>query len=120
MVDTENPPGEGLVRDLKNFFTFLSAKLPVELVFSLCSYMMPDFIIEYQKWLFLGVPSSPQDIDTLQVLIQEANELYTALQTLGFYYIKPLETWIAALPQEWLEKCRNTVLDSVRDLLFQG
>lgn len=101
--------------------TYLSERLPEELVYSLSNVMMPDLIPRIVgTWLDTAVPTSLQDMDGFQQLTEAVKAFCSRLESLKFSGFDELQEWVDDAPKVWLSKCRETALDSVRIKLSQG
>lgn len=110
-----------LFSDLDQVMTYLSERLPEELVYSLSNVMMPDLIPRIiGTWLDIAVPSSLAEIDEFQQVTETVKAFCNRLQSLKFDGFQELQEWVDDAPKVWLSKCRETALDSVRIKLSQG
>lgn len=101
--------------------TYLSERLPEELVYSLSNVMMPDLIPRIiSKWLETAVPASLKDMDEFRRVTEAVKAFCSRLQSLKFSGFQELQEWVDDAPRVWLSKCRETALDSVRSKLAQG
>ncbi|KAI1488663.1 hypothetical protein F5X96DRAFT_644564 [Biscogniauxia mediterranea] len=107
--------------DLQQIMTYLSTRLPEDLVYALSNVMMPDLIPRIiNSWLDSVVPASLKDIDGFQQVIDAAGNFCAILENLKFSGFEELREWVDNAPRVWLAKCRETALDSVRTKLSQG
>ncbi|KAI2641555.1 hypothetical protein GGS26DRAFT_585945 [Hypomontagnella submonticulosa] len=107
--------------DLDQVMTYLSERLPEELVYSLSNVMMPDLIPRIiSKWLETAVPASLKDMDEFRRVTEAVKAFCSRLQSLKFSGFQELQEWVDDAPRVWLSKCRETALDSVRSKLAQG
>ncbi|KAI8714739.1 hypothetical protein NCS52_01194600 [Fusarium sp. LHS14.1] len=112
---------EALLTDLETVFTFLSQKLPSDLLPSLGNFMMADVIPKLiGEWLDTAVPSSLAEMDRFQVMIKRARGFCETLTSSGYTGFTDLQNWVENAPSIWLGKCRETTLDSVRSKLLNG
>ncbi|KAI1759855.1 hypothetical protein GGR53DRAFT_526796 [Hypoxylon sp. FL1150] len=110
-----------LFSDLDQIMTYLSERLPEDLVYSLSNVMMPDLIPRIVgTWLDTAVPTSLQDMDGFQQLTEAVKAFSSRLESLKFSRFEELQEWVDDAPKVWLSKCRETALDSVRIKLSQG
>ncbi|KAI1639665.1 hypothetical protein F4809DRAFT_595168 [Biscogniauxia mediterranea] len=110
-----------LFGDLQQIMTYLSTRLPEDLVYALSNVMMPDLIPRIiSSWLDSVVPASLKDIDEFQQVIDAAGNFCAILGNLKFSGFEELREWVDNAPRVWLAKCRETALDSVRTKLSQG
>ncbi|KAH7264470.1 hypothetical protein B0J15DRAFT_490888 [Fusarium solani] len=112
---------EALLTDLETVFTFLSQKLPSDLLPSLGNFMMADVIPKLiGEWLDAAVPSSLAEMDRFQAMIKRARGFCEILTSSGYTGFTDLQNWVENAPSIWLGKCRETTLDSVRSKLLNG
>ncbi|RSL88611.1 hypothetical protein CDV31_016030 [Fusarium ambrosium] len=112
---------EALLTDLETVFTFLSQKLPSDLLPSLGNFMMADVIPKLiGEWLDAAVPSSLAEMDRFQAMIKRARGFCETLASSGYTGFTDLQNWVENAPSIWLGKCRETTLDSVRSKLLNG
>ncbi|KAJ4141920.1 ribosome biogenesis protein ytm1 [Fusarium falciforme] len=112
---------EALLTDLETVFTFLSQKLPSDLLPSLGNFMMADVIPKLiGEWLDAAVPSSLAEMDRFQAMIKRARGFCETLTSSGYTGFTDLQNWVENAPSIWLGKCRETTLDSVRSKLLKG
>ncbi|KAI1214773.1 uncharacterized protein F4807DRAFT_404484 [Annulohypoxylon truncatum] len=110
-----------LFSDLDQVMTYLSERLPEELVYSLSNVMMPDLIPRIiGTWLDIVVPASLAEMDGFQQVTEIVRTFCNRLQNLKFNGFQELQEWVDDAPKVWLSKCRGTALDSVRTKLAQG
>ncbi|KAI8952286.1 hypothetical protein F4801DRAFT_236015 [Xylaria longipes] len=110
-----------LFQDLEVVLEYLSDRLPEELVYSLSNVMMPDLIPQIIiSWLEPVVPTSLNDMDGFQNIIDATESFCARLEVLGFSGFEELQEWVQNVPRVWLAKCRETALDSIRTKLSQG
>ncbi|PKS05310.1 hypothetical protein jhhlp_008683 [Lomentospora prolificans] len=116
-----NSSAEALLTDLSTVFTFLSERLPPDLLETLCSVMMGDVTDRIIKvWLDSAIPPALRDLDKFQSVIKSAEQLCSVLETHGYSGFEELRNWVDNAPTVWLNKCRETALDSVRSKLSGG
>ncbi|KAJ3458101.1 hypothetical protein MRS44_012210 [Fusarium solani] len=112
---------EALLTDLETVFTFLSQKLPSDLLPSLGNFMMADVIPKLiGEWLDAAVPSSLAEMGRFQAMIKRARGFCEILTSSGYTGFTDLQNWVENAPSIWLGKCRETTLDSVRSKLLNG
>lgn len=112
---------DNLLTDLETVFLFVAKKLPADLLPSFSSQMVADVIPKLiDDWLDKDVPSSLQNMDTFQHVIQRTQQFCTALSENGYTGLERISTWAEKAPMTWLGKCRDTALDSVRNRFAGG
>ncbi|KXJ93324.1 hypothetical protein Micbo1qcDRAFT_232884 [Microdochium bolleyi] len=110
-----------LFHDLSRVLTYLSERLPEELVRSLSNVMMPDLIPRLISiWLDPAVPISLADMHTFQAVRDTVRDFCQTIGRLHFTGFSDLQEWVESTPRVWLSKCRETALDSVRAKLSEG
>ncbi|KAH7033468.1 uncharacterized protein B0I36DRAFT_109508 [Microdochium trichocladiopsis] len=110
-----------LFHDLAIVLTYLSGRLPVELIHSLSNVMMPDLIPRViSTWLDPAVPVSLADMGAFQSVTDTVRAFCKTLDELHYTGFSDLQEWVESSPRVWLSKCRETALDSVRSKLSQG
>lgn len=122
MLDGETDGSiESLFSDLTTIFTFLSQKLPADLLQIMCSVMMGDVTTRIVKvWLDAAIIPALKDIHRFEKIVDSATNFCTILSDLGFSGYDELKDWVSNAPLMWLAKCRETALDSVRTRLSGG
>ncbi|KAM3458927.1 hypothetical protein MY3296_000074 [Beauveria thailandica] len=112
---------DNLLTDLETVFLFVAKKLPADLLPNFSSQMVADVIPKLiDNWLDKAVPSSLQNMDTFQHVIQRTQQFCTALNENGYTGLERISTWAEKAPMTWLGKCRDTALDSVRNRFAGG
>ncbi|KAL6805649.1 hypothetical protein J3E68DRAFT_433595 [Trichoderma sp. SZMC 28012] len=112
---------EALLSDLEQILTFVSHKLPADLLQPLANVMMSDIISKLiREWLNPAVPTGLKDLDKFQVLVSKTKTFCEALQHGGYTGLEQIQDWASKAPTIWLEKSRETALDSVRINLTSG
>ncbi|OTB18863.1 hypothetical protein K445DRAFT_314710 [Daldinia sp. EC12] len=112
---------DSLFSDLDRVMTYLSERLPEELVFSLSNIMMPDLIPRLiSTWLDTAVPASLREMDEFQGVTEVVRSFCSRLQNLKLTGFQELQDWVDNAPKVWLSKCKETALDTVRQKLSQG
>ncbi|CAJ2507607.1 Uu.00g087930.m01.CDS01 [Anthostomella pinea] len=110
-----------LFSDLEHIMTYLSERLPPELVHSLSNVMMPNLIPRIiSLWLDSAVPATLKEMNEFQDIVDATRSFCNALGNLQFSGHEELQEWVDNVPRVWLAKCRETALDSVRLQLGQG
>ncbi|KAI5865603.1 hypothetical protein GGS23DRAFT_559980 [Durotheca rogersii] len=110
-----------LFSDLDVVMTYLSERLPEELVNSLSAAMMPDLMPRIiGTWLDTTVPASLKEMDGFQQVIDTVKHFCDRLHDLKFSGFHELQEWVDDVPKVWLTKCRETALDSIRTKLALG
>lgn len=121
LIGTANSSVEALMVDLTTMFTFLSSKLPKELLRTLTGLMMGEIIPRLTNdWLNSEVPSSLQNMKHFQRLIQHTKQFCLMLKKNGYSEFDDLVNWVNKAPINWLGKCRDVALDNVRERLTSG
>ncbi|KAK3299240.1 uncharacterized protein B0H64DRAFT_415607 [Chaetomium fimeti] len=112
---------QSLFADLEQAFSFLVQQLPPDLIDTISSTLLPETIHKITSvWLDSAVPSSLQDMDKFQEVIEAAKAFCARLKALGFSNLGGLQEWADNAPKVWLAKCREAALDSVRIMLSRG
>lgn len=112
---------ESLLSDLEQILTFIAQKLPADLLRPLADVMMGDIIPKLTKeWLNPAVPSGLKDLDDFQALVSKMKGFCETLQHSGFTGLEQIQDWANKAPTIWLEKSRETALDSIRIKLANG
>ncbi|KAI1468589.1 uncharacterized protein F4812DRAFT_427416 [Daldinia caldariorum] len=110
-----------LFSDLDLVVTYLSERLPEELVFSLSNVMMPDLIPRLISiWLDTSVPASLKEMDGFRDVTEVVKAFCSRLRSLKLAGFQELQDWVDDAPKVWLSKCKETALDTVRTKLSQG
>ncbi|KAI0471771.1 hypothetical protein GGR56DRAFT_682024 [Xylariaceae sp. FL0804] len=119
--ETTDKSVTSLFSDLAQVLTFLSERLPEELVFCLSNVMMPDLIPRITTvWLESAVPPSLVEMGDFQNITEATREFCLVAKNLNFFGIEELAEWVENLPRVWLAKRREAALDAVRAKLIQG
>ncbi|KAL7915000.1 hypothetical protein GGI35DRAFT_435777 [Trichoderma velutinum] len=112
---------EALVSDLEQILTFVAQKLPADLLRPLADVMMGDIISKLiREWLNPAVPTGLKDLDKFQTLVSKMKTFCETLQHGGYTGLEQIQDWASKAPTIWLEKSRETALDSVRINLTSG
>lgn len=112
---------EALLVDLEATFAFLTAKLPADMLDHLCQFMMVDFTPRLiREWLSPAVPSSLNDMEGFEAMIDHSKKFCESLSGHGYTGIEELQEWVDNAPTTWLGKCRETALDTIRSRLVGG
>ncbi|QYS94674.1 hypothetical protein H0G86_002003 [Trichoderma simmonsii] len=112
---------EALLSDLEQILTFVAHKLPADLLQPLANVMMGDIISKLiREWLNPAVPTGLKDLDKFQVLVSKTKTFCETLQHGGYTGLGQIQDWASKAPTIWLEKSRETALDSVRINLTSG
>ncbi|PON26844.1 hypothetical protein TGAM01_v204345 [Trichoderma gamsii] len=112
---------ESLLSDLERILTFISQKLPADLLQPLVNVMMNDIVSKLtREWLNPAVPSGLRDLDQFQALVSKLKYFCEELQRSGYTGLEQIQDWASKAPTIWLEKCRETSLNSVRLNLTSG
>ncbi len=112
---------DNLLTDLETILLFVAKKLPADLLPNFSSQMVADLIPKLiDEWLNTVVPSSLQNMDMFQHVIQRTQQFCAALSESGYSGLERISTWAEKAPMTWLGKCRDTALDGVRNRLAGG
>lgn len=112
---------QSLFSDLSQVLTYLSNRLPNELLQSLSNVMMPDLIPRLiSTWLDPAVPISLEDMHSFQAVTDTVRDFCQTIGQLHYTGFSELQEWVESSPRVWLSKCRETALDSVRVKLSEG
>ncbi|KAI0852330.1 hypothetical protein F5Y00DRAFT_227848 [Daldinia vernicosa] len=110
-----------LFSDLDKVMTYLSERLPEELVYSLSNVMMQDLIPRLiSTWLDIAVPASLKEMDEFQDVTEATKAFCSRLRDLKLSGFRELQEWVDDAPRVWLSKYKETSLDTVRMRLSQG
>lgn len=71
-------------------------------------------------WLDSAIPPALKDVAKYQSVIKSAEQFCSVLETQGYTRYELLRNWVDNAPTMWLNKCRETALDSVRSKLSSG
>lgn len=112
---------DNLLTDLETIFLFVAKKLPSDLLPNFSNQMVADVMPKLiDEWLNTVVPSSLQNMDTFQAVIQRTQQFCTVLGENGYTGLERISTWAEKAPMTWLGKCRDTALDGMRNRLEGG
>ncbi|EGX89647.1 hypothetical protein CCM_07899 [Cordyceps militaris CM01] len=112
---------DSLLTDLETIFLFVAKKLPADLLPNFSAQMVGDVIPKLiDNWLNTVVPSSLQNMDTFQHVIHRTQQFCATLSENGYTGLDRISTWAEKAPMTWLDKCRDTALDGVRNRLAGG
>ncbi|KAM4066481.1 centromere/kinetochore zw10 domain-containing protein [Hirsutella rhossiliensis] len=112
---------DALISDLEKVLVFLAHKLPPDLLRSLSSIMMAEVVPRLiQQWLNPAVPPSLTDMASFQNMIRRTNGLGATLEEKGYTGLDELIEWASKAHMTWLNKCRESALDTVRTRLTRG
>ncbi|RFU77176.1 hypothetical protein TARUN_5084 [Trichoderma arundinaceum] len=121
LAGSADSSAESLLSDLQQILVFIAQKLPTDLLRPLADIMMGDIILKLtRQWLNPAVPSGLQDLDKFQALVSKIKDFCQTLEHSGFTGLDQIQDWASKAPTIWLEKCRETSLDSVRVNLTSG
>ncbi|KAK1253341.1 hypothetical protein MKX07_001418 [Trichoderma sp. CBMAI-0711] len=121
LAGSSDSSAESLLSDLEQILFFVAQKLPADLLRPLADVMMGDILSKLTRvWLNPAVPSGLKDLDKFQALVMKMKEFCDALQRSGFTGLEQIQDWACKAPTIWLEKSRETALDSVRVKLASG
>ncbi|KAL6902458.1 hypothetical protein GGI43DRAFT_340097 [Trichoderma evansii] len=121
LAGSSDGSAESLLSDLERILTFISQKLPTDLLRPLVNVMMNDIISKLtREWLNPAVPSGLRDLDQFQALVSRLKDFCEELQRSGYTGFEQIQDWASKAPTIWLEKCRETSLNSVRANLTGG
>ncbi|KAL7937277.1 hypothetical protein V8C35DRAFT_295239 [Trichoderma chlorosporum] len=121
LVGSADGSAEALLSDLEQILTFVAHKLPADLLRPLADVMMGDIISKLtREWLNPAVPSGLKDLDKFQNLVAKMKSFCENLQQSGFTGLEQIQDWASKAPTIWLEKSRETALNSVRVNLASG
>lgn len=111
----------GLLTDLEKMLSLLGSKLPSDLLHALCNYMMGDMIPRLiRNWLSTAVPTSLNGMAEFEEMMEDSREFCAALDALGYIGLEELQQWVDNAPKIWLDKCRESALDTIRTRLAHG
>lgn len=120
-ADQADKSVDALFSDMDKIFSFLSERLPPELIESISAHMMPEVASRIiSVWLDSAVPASLKEMDQFESIMARAKQFCARLSGLNFTGFNELQDWVDDAPKVWLAKCRETALDTVRVRLSQG
>lgn len=112
---------EALYVDLEIVIALLAAKLPSDILQSLCGFMMSDIIPRLiNNWLEPAVPSDLSDMEGFEEVIDHSRRFCEALDSRACTGFDKLRDWVDDAPSIWLRKCRQTALNTIRSKLDNG
>ncbi|PKK46212.1 hypothetical protein CI102_10222 [Trichoderma harzianum] len=121
LAGSADASAEALLSDLEQILTFVAHKLPADLLRPLADVMMGDIISKLiREWLNPAVPTGLKDLDKFQVLVSKTKTFCESLQHSGYTGLEQIQDWASKAPTIWLDKSRETALDSVRINLTSG
>lgn len=121
LVGQADQSATALLSDLEKIFIFVARKLPEDLVQTLSKVMMSELVPRLIKdWLNPAVPSSLKNMESYQAVIEAAASFCSVLEDNGYAGFDELCDWVTRAPDNWLERCRETVLNAVRAKLEGG
>lgn len=121
LAGSADSSAESLLSDLERILAFISQKLPADLLRPLVNVMMNDIVSKLtREWLNPAVPSGLRDLDQFQALVSKLKDFCEELQRSGYTGFEQIQDWASKAPTIWLEKCRETSLNSVRVNLTGG
>lgn len=100
---------------------FLRTRLPPTVVAPLSGMLMPNLISRMlSTWLSSAVPMELNGMQEFQGTIDLVLQFAEDLKSYQWPGTSDLMTWTKGVPRAWLEKRRETSLDSTRKLLTKG
>lgn len=121
LAGSSTPTADNLLSDLTNLVEFLAERLPPGLLKGMNGHIIGDILPRLlQNWLDREVPTSLIDMTPFSRLVQEAAAFRDTLEKHGYAGFDDLSDWVAQAPAIWLGKCRDTVMDGVRNRLSAG
>ncbi|KAF4120689.1 protein transport protein DSL1/ZW10 [Geosmithia morbida] len=110
-----------LLADLEKMLALLAAKLPSDLIPPLCGYMMADVVPRLiRDWLSPAVPTSLENMAGFEETMEDSKQFCASLEQHGYTGFEELQDWVENAPTVWLNKCRETALDTIRTRLANG
>lgn len=110
-----------LLADIDKMLALLASKLPSELIPALCSYMMSDMVPRLiRDWLSPAVPTSLENMANFETMMNDARQFCASLEQHGYTGFEALQDWVENAPTVWLDKCRETALNTIRTRLAGG
>jgi centromere/kinetochore protein ZW10 len=107
--------------DLENVIQFLVGNLPSDIVQPLSNALMPTLSDRLLNiWLHSAVPSSLDEMEDYQKALTQVGNFATALEILKWPGVEGLHDWVSHAPRIWLNKRRETALESTRLQLSMG
>lgn len=112
---------DALYSDLEIIMGFLAERLPHELLHSVSAFLVADLAPRLiREWLNPAVPSSLAGIPGFEGLIQRTQIFCQLMGDQGYEGFDELNEWAEKAPTVWLDKCRETALNTVRNRLTKG
>lgn len=110
-----------LFSDICSIIDFLCTRLPRTVVAPLSGMLMPNLISSVlSTWLSSAVPTDLNGMQDFQGTIELVLQFAEDLKSYQWPGTSDLVTWTEEIPRVWLEKRRETSLDSIRELLTKG
>jgi centromere/kinetochore protein ZW10 len=95
--------------------------VPSDIVQPLSNALMPTLSDRLLNiWLHSAVPSSLDEMEDYQKALSQVSNFATALDTLKWPGVEGLHEWVSHAPRIWLNKRRETALESTRLQLSMG
>ena len=110
-----------LFSDLRSMIKFLRTQLPPSVTAPLSGLLMPSLVSRLiSNWFSSAVPMDLNGMEEFQGTVDLVLEFAKDLDTYQWPGRDDLLAWTKGIPRVWLEKRRETSLDSIRKLLVKG
>ena len=112
---------ESLFSDIIALIKFFCQELPLSMTKPLSQILMPALLSPLVSlWLMSAVPEHLDGMEDFQHTVSFVKDFGSRLDALQWPGKKELDQWTANVPNTWLRKRQETVLNNVRKLLSRG